>query len=329
MEVEFLSNMRYTLLASEEQWAEWQQKLAKFWLYLELASKPPALHYSPQGIQVLQPHVLSPPITIQSSPTSTSYVGMPSAPNNTYHVSDSHHALSKKRSFEGHLDEPAAKRVSRPQTTAPTPYPAVAQASRREMLPVRHEPVRLPVPNLTVSTTMPPSHSHNYSASGNLLQNVPVLPPLNSRAMASVYPATSQPWNSAAPLLTPTGVLPPPQTSGYSTPTRRHSPHTAQALMSLGSSPISAHFPQNTSHMSPSIFLQQRSSPYRPVRHVETLLYPPPSASLHDYSANVDHMQYQPLGRRNDYRPGVLPHYSHSTFYDGTPIRQPNFVSKH
>jgi len=327
MEVEFLSNMRYTLLASEEQWAEWQQKLAKFWLYLDLASKPPALHYSPQGIQVLQPNILTPPLTNQSSPTSNSYMSGPNTLNTAYPLPDPHYALSKKRSFEGNLDEPAAKRISRPQTTAPTPYPAAAHASRREMQPLRHDPVRLPVPNLTVSTTMP--QTHNYSSSGNLLQNVPVLPPLNSRAMASVYPTTSQPWNSSAPLLTPTSVLPPPQPSGYSTPGRRHSPHTAQALMSLGSSPVSAHFPQNTNHMSPSIFLQQRSSPYRPVRHVETLLYPPPSASLHDYSANIDHMQYQPLGRRNDYRPGVLPHYSHSTFYDGTPIRQPNFVPKH
>ncbi|RFU28820.1 hypothetical protein B7463_g7529, partial [Scytalidium lignicola] len=33
MEVEFLSNMRYSLLVSKEQWEEWQQKLGKFWTY--------------------------------------------------------------------------------------------------------------------------------------------------------------------------------------------------------------------------------------------------------------------------------------------------------
>lgn len=320
MEVEFLSNMRYTLLASEAQWAEWQQKLSKFWTYLDLASKPRNLHFSPRESQILQPTMLSPPITIQSSP---SVPGSNGSSNTAYTLAEPHYPLSKKRSFEGEDEVPPAKRLSRPQTTAPTPYPSVAQATRREMLPSRQDSVRLPIPNLTVSTNFPMTSVPAVSSS--ILPHAPVLPPLSSRAMSSVYPSTSQSWGSNAPLLTPTGVLPPPQSSGYSTPTRRHSPHTAQALMSLGSSPISAHFSQANGHMSPSVFLQQRSSPYRPVRHVETLLYPPPSASLHDYPAKINHMQYQPLGRRNEYRPGVLPHYSQPPLYDGTPLRQPNF----
>jgi vacuolar-type H+-ATPase subunit C/Vma6 len=39
MEVEFLSNMRYSLLASAEQWKEWQLKLGKFGDYFERAMK--------------------------------------------------------------------------------------------------------------------------------------------------------------------------------------------------------------------------------------------------------------------------------------------------
>lgn len=329
MEVEFLSNMRYTLLASEQQWAEWQQKLSKFWTYLDNAGKPPAVHYSPQGISVLQPNLPSPPITLQSSPSSAAQLG--NSLNVNYPLPDPLHSLMRKRSFESDLEEPSAKRVSRPHTTAPAPYPAVAQASRREMQPTRHDAVHLPIPNLTVSTGLPMttgSISNSFNTTSGMMQNAPVLPPLSGRAMSTVYPSSTQSWTPNPPLLTPTSVLPPPQVSGYSTPTRRHSPHTAQALMSLGSSPISAQFPQNTGHISPSFFLQQRSSPYRPVRHVETLLYPPPSASMHDYSANADHMQYQPLGRRNDYRAGVVPHYPQPGYLNGPTPRQPNFAPK-
>merc|ERR1711977_351288 len=97
------------------------------------------------------------------------------------------------------------------------------------------------------------------------------------RAMSTVYaPSTPSSW-TPVPMLTPSGHT----TSGYSTPSRRHSPHSVQELLSYGSSPISANFPGHVpGHSSPSIFLQQRSSPYKPVRHVNTLLYPPPSRSM-------------------------------------------------
>ncbi|UKZ64103.1 uncharacterized protein TrAtP1_005322 [Trichoderma atroviride] len=64
---------------------------------------------------------------------------------------------------------------------------------------------------------------------------------------------------------------------------------------------------------SPSVYLQQRASPYRPIRHVNRLLYPPPSASLDQYHLAVPvqptQMHYQPLGRRNDLRTGVVPEF--------------------
>ena len=40
-EIEFLSNMRYSLLVSVEQWEEWLDKLTRFWLYLELTQRAP------------------------------------------------------------------------------------------------------------------------------------------------------------------------------------------------------------------------------------------------------------------------------------------------
>jgi hypothetical protein len=72
--------------------------------------------------------------------------------------------------------------------------------------------------------------------------------------------------------------------------------------------------------------LQQRSSPYRPVRPPNTLLYPPPSASMHNFTTNTDQMHYQPLGKRNDYRTGIVPEYAaHPTYQNWPALPQPNF----
>jgi hypothetical protein len=64
---------------------------------------------------------------------------------------------------------------------------------------------------------------------------------------------------------------------------------------------------------SPSVYLQQRASPYKPVRQVNTLLYPPPSAFLQEYhfgnGVPATQMHYQPLGRR-EIRSGVLPEFA-------------------
>ncbi|CAG8973424.1 hypothetical protein HYALB_00006450 [Hymenoscyphus albidus] len=350
MEVEFLSNMRYSLLASKEQWQEWQEKLGKFWIYCDEAAKAPVLQISPHAHAVLPPALPSPPSSMQNSPPSLTSgyrkwepePGASSSNSTGSHYSQqwpanygatvSTHAptmpehdlgsSARKRSYEGNLEQPATKRVTRP---APN---GVAASFPSATPPRRNELPRLPVPNLTISTSQPMSSYNNPSSA--LSQIVPLLPPLSgSRSMASVFPATPS-WPPNLHVLTPTG--PPsqhgtPNGNGYSTPSRRTSPRSVQDLLSLGSSPVSGNFPgHNPGHISPSFFLQQRNSPYKPVRHVNTLLYPPPSASMHGYSANVDQMHYQPLGRRNDYRPGVVPEYASQGPYQQWPVLpQPNF----
>jgi hypothetical protein len=342
MEVEFLSNMRYSLLASKEQWQEWQKKLGKFWVYCDTASKTPLPQVSSHTIPILNPTLPSPPASMQSSPPSLTHPypssSVPLNYNQSWPVNNYTAPLpsplpampelechsSRKRSYDGDAEEPIAKRVTRPATTGPALFTSSVPHSRLDA-------PRLPVPNLTISTSQP--MNSNYSTPTSFSQNVPHLPPLTGRAMSTVYPSTPS-WTPQLPLpmLTPTG--PPSQhgphsANGYGTPSRRQSPHSVQDLLSLGSSPVSANFPgHNPGHISPSFFLQQRASPYKPVRHVNTLLYPPPSASMHDYSANVDQMQYQPLGKRNDYRPGVVPDYaSHASYQQWPVLPQPNFHS--
>lgn len=334
MEVEFLSNMRYTLLASEAQWKDWQATLGKFWTYCDRASKAPQLHISPRAAAV-DPNLPSPPASMQASPpshTPSLISGLSSSSTNSSHYNQQwpvnnyaatlssplpsmpEHDLraTRKRSYDGDAEEPAPKRITRPSTTVPVNFPQTAP-------PMRHDAPRLPVPNLTISTSQPMSTGYNSASS----LNGPVLPPIGGRAMSSVYPTTPS-WTPHLPVLTPTGPPNhgPHSANGYSTPSRRQSPHSVQELLSLGSSPISANFPHNPGHISPSLFLQHRNSPYKPVRHVNTLLYPPPSASMQNFSTNPGQMHYQPLGQRNEYRSGVVPEYASHHPYQ---LPQPNF----
>jgi hypothetical protein len=337
MEVEFLSNMRYSLLASKDQWQEWQKKLAQFWIYCDAAARAPLPPISPPTH--LQPTLPSPPTSMQASPPSltSGYTSSMSSPYRPHLSASSSYmaplpspahmipeldlrSSARKRSYDGDSEESAAKRVPRPPTTSSTSYNLSHPTAR-------HDLPRLPVPNLTISTNQPMSSNYNNSAGS--ADTAPLLPPLHGRSMSSVYSSTPS-W----PVLTPTG--PPsqhgtPSANGYTTPSRRTSPHSVHDLLSLGSSPISGNFSgHNPGHVSPSCYLQQRNSPYKPIRNVKTLLYPPPSAAMHGYSANLDQMHYQPLGRRNDYRPGVVPEYSshgHYQHYPVLPIPQPKFLA--
>lgn len=319
MEVEFLSNMRYTLLASKEQWKEWQDKLAKFWVYCDAASRAPLPHPSPNAISLLNPTLPSTPNSMQASPPSSTLYAPTSGfapytqnwtPNRSAtllsplpNMPDSD-SRGRKRGYEHDVEEhPPAKRVTQPAVPFSSTMP-----------PLRQDAPRLPVPNLTISTSQPYNSNHNGQHYPQ--HQAPLLPPLSGRAMSNVFPTTPT-WTPHLPMLTPNG----PHTAngnGYGTPSRRQSPHSVHDLLSLGSSPISANF---ANHNSPSFYLQQRASPYKPVRHVNTLLYPPPSASMHDYSMNIDQMHYQPLGKRNDYRSGV----AYPPYQQWPILPQPNF----
>ena len=198
--------------------------------------------------------------------------------------------------------EPAAKRVTR-QTPSAMPSGPVQPPQ------VPTESVRLPVPRLALDTQSV-STPAAYVQPSNYSQAPVSLPPLgaNVRAMATVYPNATT-WASQVPIAATCG----PQTPAYAaapsnfgTPTKRHSPQG----LAIYSSPLTDGY--NGHHTpianSPSVFLQQRNSPYKPLRPVNTLNYPPPSSSLSEYHLGSAQMHYQPLGHRN-VRTGIVPDF--------------------
>ncbi|KAK3994339.1 hypothetical protein QBC44DRAFT_236670 [Cladorrhinum sp. PSN332] len=215
-------------------------------------------------------------------------------------------------------------------------------------MPTGAEQGRLAVPNLTlntsqtsaIGTTQPFAQSVYAPAQASPLSLPPLVPGV--RAMSTVYPTTTgyAPQQSVSAtcgpsmVSTPGTVTPttnfPPMT--YATPTKRLSPQHALASNAsyAASSPLADSYGHHAgtpignmgtasgvhtpiSH-SPSIYLQHRNSPYKPVRGVNTLLIPPPAAFLQQYhfpnALTPSHLHYQPLGRRNEYRTGIVPEYT-------------------
>lgn len=352
MEVEFLSNMRYSLLATKDEWEEWLTKLACFSEYYERAFRHPTSPIalsSPVG-QGFNSPLPSPTAIVPNIAATTTYSPLSASRQNSQPWPASFQGnmalsplsaksnlatMSKKRAHDDDLAEHPAKRPSLQQ---PTSMPPVQRPQV-----VGEQPIRLPVPNLTLNTN--PTTNINPSAyltpNGypNILPSHVSLPPLapGVRAMAAVYPSTTSggtpaqlplPITAAPPTMTPTTMTPTPSMAShpalnYGTPSKRHSPGM---LPAFGSSPLTdgyhvasavhtpiSHTPMSHTPMShsPSVYLQQRQSPYKPIRHVNTLLYPPPSASLHEYhmTMTAPQMHYLPLGRRNDLRTGVVPEY--------------------
>ncbi|KAI0432186.1 hypothetical protein F5Y09DRAFT_329774 [Xylaria sp. FL1042] len=329
MEVEFLSNMRYGLLTSKEEWQEWLHKLACYYKHCERARAEEAarqaqttpIHLSPSQGRFTPP-LPSPTAMLPTSmhgasslvsaysPSSTQHNGWDNAYHSTPTVSplavkpSLGHSLVRKRSWEGNGDavEPAPKKVSR----------APSQVMVPSMRPVTGstDPVRLPAPQLTLDTSQV-ALPNAYGPTNYQSQPMVSLPPLNPgiRAMSTVYSTPTSTWAPAGTVLSTCG----PQTpsygvpSNYGTPTKGHSPSNMAAF---GSSPLAEVYASHTPiSNSPSVYLQQRASPYKPVRRVNTLLNPPPSIPLSEYHLASSQMHYQPIGRRNDLRSGIVPEF--------------------
>ncbi|KAL4890502.1 cyclin-domain-containing protein [Aspergillus ambiguus] len=327
MEVEFLSNVRYNLFVSSENWAKWHTKLGIFADFFNRASRapekselgltPPMLHVSnPEPT----PRMYSPPSKLPSPPDLDAFRSqnwqLPStAP--TYPpaqvTGDVPPVASRKRTRDDYPVEQPSKRVAMP-SMIPTPVSTLPSSSSSltsiPALPSVLAPTSAPS-QATIPTasrlpppTFPPSTHH-------LGPSVP--PSAPGRTMPPMY----NPSMNWIPPMAPSSAVP-PVTSGLYNPSlslpdpgrQQSSPFSLpSANVSPAVSAYSVHTPQT--HLSPSFFLANRNSPYRPVRNVNTLLIPPPSTSLQQQrSIPFEHMHYQPLGKTAaERKTGVLPYH--------------------
>ena len=333
MEVEFLSNMRYALYASEAQWKEWKSKLGRFGSFYEKANR----FNSPTNISPITPVTQTFPHKLPSPPTSRrntngSYAGLPN-PLHTMHqlprsparpISSIQHPFERKRSLDTSQDLPPAKRLHSLATStgispeALTPTSAYTPDSTNTAVSYE-SPARfpqLPVPTLPYPTNQngtplstltlpgPRAMSAVYQSSANssqavtpvsmTSQNFPTLPMPGTNM--SNHNASQMPSHAGSARTSPTNLY------GVSTPTRPG--------------------------LSPSYFLMNRSSPYRPVRHVNTLLHPQPSAAMQNTVKPIDYeqMHYQPLSKNsNQLRAGPMPCLQPDAWQGSvaTPVNQP------
>lgn len=343
MEVEFLSNLRYNLYASEKEWAQWHVKLslfADFFNSAPLASDnndvlptPPILRLSPNfGAARTQ---LSPTSTRLPSPSTDPVHLQPWAPVNgisygavSQAASEIPPITSRKRRYEESVEEQhPSKRMALPNMPLPSSSLPPATQMSVPALPPMMAPTSAP-PQQSIpgpAPRLPPS---------NFVPNIPAsLPQLSTTPSRSTMPPVYNP-STWAPQI-PTSTASQPLSNGVLTPglslpdpSRHHSsPYgMSSATISPAVSAYAVHTP--TTHLSPSFFLANRNSPYRPVRSVNTLLIPPPSASLeHQRTIPFDHMHYQPLGKSTaERRTGLLPYLHHDAFAQG-PYIPPSFHS--
>jgi hypothetical protein len=275
LEVEFLSHLKYDLFTSKERWEDWHGTLSTFasFVYKFVRSPSPS-----------KPSAASSHTPLMSTSGNTTPYSMSNTP--VSHISytpslPSTHTL--KRSRDEDVSEPPAKRhlpnlLHIHTTMGQFPIMPAATAAPRMTLP---------------SLTMP-----SFPTFSSGVQLPTSLPPPGMNAMSMVYP-THQPR--------PQAYLPPipPMVSHPSLENfRQLSPH---ADSSAGLSPT-GHYPMN---QSPSFYLAQRSSPFRPVNQIHYLSsqsHSPafdPSSSLHSQQ-----MQYHPLGHPGERHVGQIPYFS-------------------
>ncbi|KAF9882716.1 hypothetical protein FE257_005490 [Aspergillus nanangensis] len=350
MEVEFLSNVRYNLFVSSEEWAKWHVKLGLFADFFnnalrapeknDLGLTPPMLRMTnselPSRVQLSPSSKLpSPPdldpLRTQAWTLPSNGPAYPSAPQVT---SEMPPVASRKRTREDYGQEPTSKRMAMPNPM-PTPMSTISSSSLNTIpsLPPVLTPTSVPSQaniSAAVSRLPPPNFTPTHGLVSNLPTSVPQYASMPSRAMPPMYnPSTN--W---IPSLPPSTAVPPVTSGLYNAslslpdPGRpQNSPYgVSSAAVSPAVSAYSVHTPQT--HLSPSFFLANRNSPYRPVRNVNTLLIPPPSSSLQQQrNIPFDHMHYQPLGKTAaERKTGLLP-YIHPEAWAQAPLIPPTLHS--
>ncbi|KAJ9602948.1 hypothetical protein H2200_012728 [Cladophialophora chaetospira] len=355
MEVEFLSNMRYDLYASAEEWSQWKAKLGRFGAFYQKASQLPYLNEArTNGSAPVTPtapnfpHKLpSPPSTHHSmnpysnSTASTNHypvlphpsASVPPPPNSPLRqqVDAKGYQQERKRSADDSAELPPAKRqlftgqVSGNTNHVPPSLPYARNNFR--VSPTRSTGIpdlgasstsldipRLDIPRLSASIPPPSGHPTPLSAHP-------------TRAMSGVYPAATSSYSHP---VTPISAI--PQNIFQNPIPSLGEQRSISNYPSTHTSPSNGYNTTPTlPGLSPSYFLTHRTSPYRPVRHVNTLLIPPPATALQAPVRNIpsNQIHYQPLSKVDtERRTGPLPFFQSDSWQNSaasTPLAQQQY----
>lgn len=359
MEVEFLSNMRYDLYVSEGEWREWKLKLGKFGTYYDQALQLyraeetksamvitptlPTFHQklpSPPSTN----HSASPRRTSQFSSAYPAYVyptaAAPPRPRSPvrHYRNPVLQQLERKRSLDLSSEFPPAKRLHQAPSgiSHPVGIPTSAFSMPTPGSMTAHTPSSTASGPRLLEESQPGGHSIPRLPVPRIQTNVPAMPqlaPLSfpSRAMSTVYPGSAGTWSQPT---TPVSSLP-PSNSLYGNPIPSlGEPHVEHNAYSAHPSPSHVFTPSRQG-LSPSYFLTHRTSPYRPVRGVNTLLIPPPPASMANVARNIpfEQIYYQPLSKAStELRTGPLPYLQPDGWQQSnasTPIALPQYTYRH
>ena len=325
MEVEFLSNVRYNLFVSAEEWEGWHKKLGLFAQYLDQPVHPDG-H---ETVSRTSPYP-GPPYGTPVSPITN----RPVAPDRTgYSLPQTDYVTCPQE-----WDRDASHTIAPRQGQNPFPELETRYPNRKrvrdwdaENRPAKRLSVRDPVARLTLSGMLANSTERSYvlpnaAPSTFSLTNLPTLSVDDSRRQNDFPSASNKPYTNvpSQPTQSPvvsSRVTVDPETTACSQPTaisttsiplldlglHRDSTNLAPPDMHLGLSISSSRAPP-TLHTSSVVY--DRLSPYRPVVNVHTLLHPPPSTIYPPRSFSRDQMHYQPLSKvSRETKSGVLPYY--------------------
>lgn len=335
MEVEFLSNMKYALFTSAAEWTKWQTLLGRFAGFVERATRPPVAP-TPVSLPMPMPYLPSalpsPPNSFQASPFSAAQTpvygsqpysvashGPTSRPSPLAYALEFASQNTRKRSLDDDAVEPAPKRpaynanVYSHQHNLSSSSSSGSAKSHAQSLPrVNLASMSNNPQSARTYTPLPLHQPQNYAATQ--------LPPLNYplKAMSLAYPPITYPPSStlSTPLTNPAQHA---MALNSTQPSRHQSPY----VESRNVSPTDGSFRQPSQagtqgQASPSVFLAQRNSPYKPVMGVSKLLVPPPPRAMQQpENVGRDQMHYQPLGRPfNERQQGRLPYLDQNQWVD-------------
>jgi len=316
--------MKYNLYTSAEEWQQWHQQLGTLCNYFDRAShkmyepksvalRPPMLHIPPTLPSPPNSSSASPPYGSSAYPYNTPYANPPTM---SLHLAPIGSSLAgvlpqldtrcsgRKRSYDDVSHSSQESQAKRPRTCSPY-YPSGPQRmSTSQGISIPHLPSailpNLPMPGSQLRHSQTPVTLHTPVSATPADRHLPAFNWLHG------IPSVSRPTGQSG--------LPAQFTNPFDLSSRRSTstvPSSAHASPGTPTQPpVSAHTASQNQY-SPSHFLTRRTSPYKPVRNINTLLIPPPSSSLRNPTAHIsyDQMHWQQLGRpATEYRTGRVPY---------------------